>query len=678
THTLWITRRGFEPIEERFQAIVGEDHTIRPEWREPPGLVERVEKQPPSASPTPPPTPPPNASEVAESPPPSDSEPEPMEPETPALDPEAQKRLAAEARYAAAIKPVDALIAARDFNGASAALSKLQFEEQDLAARLVAWRDGVACLVDLKAHILAKINTADPPLKKSDLKIRGVGGDIVKADDSGITAKLSRGKIESLPWSDVGPQAIEKLIGLVSTPDNSDDRLAAGVLVLASKDPTSAEKLFEEARSLGAEVGPYLAPLAAAAFAQARRRIDEKKFPEADELLANLEAKYAGTAWFTSNRAAFEAVRAEVRAGIHETEAEKLYAEAVELFNKEQLFDVKPLLEKLKSNYAQSRPVTDAARNPSFAELEQSTASLGRFITVRQDGEGDFTSIQAAIDAAPPNSLIEIQDNGPYYEKLVVPTEKSGLTLRGRHDCWPLIRSGGPLGTVENLVLIHATGTTLERLLIVHSDIGGDGQFSLFVAASCRLRFLLWAGGASSFNGIGPNCEIENCCAVGPPVEGRVHAPVVIRNSIWVAQKLFIKGTGEARLENVVAPAMRHTPRIYMQFCAIPGQLESDSGDFVVRDSILGSVVSRGLAGTIEHCDVVSGKFVENAKPGSNCLRGSPGFVDPGNLDYRLAPTSVCHGKASDGGDIGCRYTPEMIQMCEKALELRAKGIIKF
>jgi hypothetical protein len=31
-----------------------------------------------------------------------------------------------------------------------------------------------------------------------------------------------------------------------------------------------------------------------------------------------------------------------------------------------------------------------------------------------------------------------------------------------------------------------------------------------------------------------------------------------------------------------------------------------------------------------------------------------------------------------DGGDIGCRYTPEMIEMCKKALELRAKGIIKF
>jgi hypothetical protein len=32
----------------------------------------------------------------------------------------------------------------------------------------------------------------------------------------------------------------------------------------------------------------------------------------------------------------------------------------------------------------------------------------------------------------------------------------------------------------------------------------------------------------------------------------------------------------------------------------------------------------------------------------------------------------------SNGGDIGCRYTPEMMEVLEKALELRKKGIIKF
>jgi len=29
-------------------------------------------------------------------------------------------------------------------------------------------------------------------------------------------------------------------------------------------------------------------------------------------------------------------------------------------------------------------------------------------------------------------------------------------------------------------------------------------------------------------------------------------------------------------------------------------------------------------------------------------------------------------------GDIGCRYTPEMVGLCQKALELRRQGILKF
>ncbi|MGQ9576557.1 MAG: hypothetical protein ACUVUC_14690 [Thermoguttaceae bacterium] len=61
-----------------------------------------------------------------------------------------------------------------------------------------------------------------------------------------------------------------------------------------------------------------------------------------------------------------------------------------------------------------------------------------------------------------------------------------------------------------------------------------------------------------------------------------------------------------------------------------------------------------------------------------NSFLTNPRFLDPANLDYRLAPNSPCKGKASDGGDIGCRYTPEMIELCKVALELRRRGIIKF
>lgn len=41
-------------------------------------------------------------------------------------------------------------------------------------------------------------------------------------------------------------------------------------------------------------------------------------------------------------------------------------------------------------------------------------------------------------------------------------------------------------------------------------------------------------------------------------------------------------------------------------------------------------------------------------------------------------PDSPCIGKASDGGDMGCPYTPEIMELCRIALELRAKGIIRF
>ena len=73
---------------------------------------------------------------------------------------------------------------------------------------------------------------------------------------------------------------------------------------------------------------------------------------------------------------------------------------------------------------------------------------------------------------------------------------------------------------------------------------------------------------------------------------------------------------------------------------------------------------------------MLTGAIPEGAK---NCFRGSPQFRDSMNLDYRRSKKDTqCRGKASDGGDLGCRYTPEMIEILKKALELRKKGIIKF
>lgn len=57
-------------------------------------------------------------------------------------------------------------------------------------------------------------------------------------------------------------------------------------------------------------------------------------------------------------------------------------------------------------------------------------------------------------------------------------------------------------------------------------------------------------------------------------------------------------------------------------------------------------------------------------RPRDPLLRG------PADLDLRLRPTSPCRGKAADGGDLGCRLTPQMSEMIKLALDLRRRGVI--
>ena len=271
-------------------------------------------------------------------------------------------------------------------------------------------------------------------------------------------------------------------------------------------------------------------------FREARKLLEEGKFQEADGLVANIEAKYATIPWFTPNKPALAAARAQAKADIYEAEAEKLYQEAADLFAKEELFDVKPLVEKLKSDYPQSRPVTDATRKPSFAELEQSTATLGRFITVRQDGQGDFTSIQAAINAAPPNSLIEIQDNGPYNEKIGIGQE--GLTVRGMTGCRPIITSVGPVTNFPVLVSVAASRTTMERVMLSHAGAAGAGATCVSGSVTIRSSIVVgsFAGGTS---------QIEECVLIGIGASGEFNA----RNSLL----LGVGSPGQrTTLENVL------------------------------------------------------------------------------------------------------------------------------
>jgi len=136
---------------------------------------------------------------------------------------------------------------------------------------------------------------------------------------------------------------------------------------------------------------------------------------------------------------------------------------------------------------------------------------------------------------------------------------------------------------------------------------------------------------------------------------------------------------GKGQIENVVSRGRDLTgTTLELRCCTVDARLMLYGGNTTIVDSILESVQSDKPGDRIENCNIVSGKLIDFAKPGKNCFSAEPQFVNPELLDHRLMPTSPCRGKASDGADLGVRYTPEMVEILKVALALRQQGLIKF
>lgn len=592
---------------------------------------------------------------------------EPAAPSAPKEDPAAKARRelletqrAAEARYAAAMGPVEAAIAIWDFAAAWQAAEAIRFEEPELAARLETRRDEIRRMELLKRRIIAKISAADPPMRKSDLGIRGLGGEVTGAGPAGIATKTIRGEVEQLTWNALGTQAAGKLMELAVDPANGEDCVAAGLLAFAAGNQTAAERFFDLAKVAGADVSAQLAALAASALAQANDLLSQNEFKKAGLLLENLQSKHSDLTWFDANREVFEAAIAAAKQGVRDTEAEALYAEAVKFHQQGALFDLREVVKQLNTDYADCRPVTESSRTPSVAELTETVRDLGERFVVRQDGKGDHVLLQAAIDAALPNSLIEIQDSGPYTEKVVIPAGKDSLVLRGKKGVFPLLICDIEKTETSVQLVIRSRDVTVERFFFVCREPASRQPSCVQVELSgTRFRSCAFyaQGGVHVFSTNQP-CELADCVfPTHPVIEPQIRA----ENSLFREGLYLVYG--------------KHV----FQHCTILGNVTFGVDPVELHDCILQNVSFHVQCPASEHrfisCVTLGNGFDAGIR---GCAAADPQFRDPLNLDLRLRPGSPCIGKASDGGDIGCRYTPEMIEMCRIALELRAKGIIKF
>jgi len=692
-HTVVINRPGFEPFSKEIEIDEEKNASIRPEWKRSGAMAQSGKAGTPKSSGEVTPAPKPKPSEpkapVPEPPKPPAQEPAMVAKSSPSQPPvatapeetkprgpsEAEKRQAAlDARFAEALAPVEGLVVNWKFKAAGEATAGVRFAEPELAARLAQRQQEIKRLDAIKSKIIETVNTANPPLKKTTLGIKGIGGDLVKADEEGVTANLISGKTETYAWGGIAPKASIKLMQLAIDRSKADDWLAAGLLAIVCQDSALGAKCLEQAQSLGAAVDVYLDGVAGSAFARAKGLMRDQKFAEAERLLADIEEKYSKTRWFAANKRRVAEFRSRAKAGIVEGEAEGLYAQAAACFENGELFDLRPIVEKLKADFPRSAAVTDAARRPSVEEMQKAVAELGKRFLVRRDGRGDFKSIQEALDAALPNSLVEIQDNGPYNERIHI--AKDGIVLRGKRGVWPIVTSSGPVTNFPVLVTITARRVSLDRLVLNHAGVAGRPPHCVHQSGGdgpAILNSVLYGG--NPVIDVGPGLRLDGCVAIG-----RVRLPrgLQCRNTVFIAPGNVGLGP-ESKFENVLFPGdLALEPKTELRGCHL-GKIEVHGEGVVILDSTLVSVQSARVDTRIERCNVYgTPPFIDQAKPGTGCFPGSPQFVDPKNLDFRMLPSSPCIRKASDGGDVGFRYTSPILDMMSLVFRLRSQGYIKF
>jgi hypothetical protein len=487
--------------------------------------------------------------------------------------------------------------------------------------------------------------------------LSGRGDDrVVGVDDNGWTTSDSRGKTEVHQWDKLSKNAVQQILKQVVDDTLGEDCLAASLLAFQNGDAENAVDYLKDAYRLQITVSDHLSEFAAVKFSDALERLDAKECERAGDALAEVRNTYGNTPWFKAHQDVFQGAQDILTAQIAEREAEELYRQAVQFLATKDLFDVQDRINEIRTEYPRCTLITDAARDPAFAELEQATANLGKRIAVCKNGQGDFTSVQEAIDDAVPDSLIEIADEGPYNESLTIIREKTGLTIRGVEGKWPVITSRGPTRDFPVLVAVRAPQTTFDRVKLMHAAPAGDRMRCVSIEdGSVRLRsstvMMNTAADAIYIEGSQGRCEIQDSLVLG---NINCNARLDAQNSVICGNAVKVAGRG---------CTLRHVTSL--------SQITLSSAASVLLDSIAPSIKASNPGHRIDSCDIF-GKppYLERASEGQNCLYDDPRFRNARELDFCLLSNSPCKDKASDGGDIGCQPTQEMQKMCQAAAKL--------
>jgi pectin methylesterase-like acyl-CoA thioesterase len=212
-------------------------------------------------------------------------------------------------------------------------------------------------------------------------------------------------------------------------------------------------------------------------------------------------------------------------------------------------------------NIANASTGASTVNVPVLGNAFASTAPAGTSLVVAKDGSGDYTTVQAAIDAAPTGRttpFIIFIKNGRYKEKITIPSNKPFIQLYGE--------------SVANVILYYTDGAS--------DPLPGGGTVGTQNSAS----FTVNANDFAAFNITFQNTWGDGTQAVAVLVNAD---RAVFKNCRFLGNQdtLYIKGSG--------------TPRHYFKDCYIDGNIDFIFGSSIaVFDSTVVYPKSRTTSGS--------------------------------------------------------------------------------
>ena len=410
-HEVWIGRRGFLPYEAEASILAGASQTLTPEWLDRGQARSDVADaaSPATVAASPPDRPGPDETALlpklpdlphlsgpnpgmdqdpfepvpdAEQNPSDDVTSAPSEqPTVTVADPPAAWRQLAEEQvsHASLEASIQQQVAAWDFSGAAQALGRASGRtpsESDFLKRRV---EALEQLAGLKDSVVAMINRAAPTLRKSDLMLRGAGGDVKSADARGIVA-LVGGQEELHPWSELGEKALDQL--LQQCRQNCPPERLAEVALLAEELGQSklAEEVLVAAKSQGVDTvnSPAVSSIVVSRVLRAVELLQAERYQEADAILKSVSAQFQDNAWLSDRREAIASAMAQAETGLRVDAAEALYQVAVQHHRDGELRLLAEAIQRLRTEFPNAELLSDPVAEPQHHGTRSGRRRLGR------------------------------------------------------------------------------------------------------------------------------------------------------------------------------------------------------------------------------------------------------------------------------------------------------------